>query len=102
MAKIKLTDDSLIHIELTKLENKVNQFQQYLEMNPITAHVTKGNEIILSEDNQDKLHKEILLQIKIQDALFNWLPALEKLKEKEVDKMETRGNVEINGMFKNS
>lgn len=100
MAKAKITDQSLIHFELEKLEAKVNQFQTYLEMNPITAVVTQGNEVILTEENQDKLHKEILIQIKIQDVLFNWLPALEKLKEKKVDKISTRGDIEVSGLFK--
>lgn len=100
MAKLNL--DSLISVEIEKLQGKVNQFQKYLEMNPITAQVTKDNEILLSQDSQDKLHKEIVIQIKMQDALFNWLPLLEKLKKGEEGKeLETRGDVEINGLFKN-
>ena len=99
MAKIKV--ESLINVEIEKLQAKVNQFQKYLEMNPITAQVTKDSEIILSQDNQDKLHKEIIIQIKMQDALFNWLPLLEKLKKGEEGKeLETRGDIEINGLFK--
>jgi hypothetical protein len=100
MAK-KIDTKNLILFELAKLENKVNEFQTYLELNPITAQVTKGNEIILSEENQDKLHKEIVIQIKMQSALFEWLPLLEKLRESENNKeLETRGNLEVNGLFK--
>lgn len=100
MAK-KINTDILTAFELEKLENKVQQFQKYLEMNPITAQVTKNNEILLTEDTQDKLHKEIIIQIKIQDALFNWLPLLEKLRQSEKTKdIETRGDVPVNGLFK--
>lgn len=94
--------ESLISFEINKLQDKVDQFQQYLEMNPITAQVTQANEILLTQDTQDQLHKEIIIQIKMQDALFNWLPLLEKLKLNEADKgLETRGDVPVNGLFKN-
>ena len=37
----------------------------------------------------------------MQDAIFNWLPLLEKLRKGEEGKdMETYGNVEVNGLFK--
>lgn len=98
MAKIKV--DSLINIELSKLENKVKEFQDYLEMNSIVAKVTGNSEIFLGLEQQDQLHKEIVIQIKIQDALFNWMPLLEKLREeKDNKKIETRGDVPVNGMF---
>jgi len=101
MAK-KLTVESYIHFELDKLQVKVDEFQTYLEMNPITAQVTQGNEVLLTQDNQDKLHKEIVIQIKMQDALFSWMPLLEKLKETAATKeLVTRGDVVVNGMFKN-
>jgi len=100
MKKSKVTIDSLIHLELSKLERKVKEFQSYLELNPINASVTKGGDVLLSEDAQDKLHKEIVIQIKMQDALFNWLPLLEKLKAKESEKKpETRGDIEIGDFF---
>jgi len=99
MAK-KINTKDIILFELTKLEAKVNEFQAYLELNPINAQVTKGNEIMLSEENQDKLHKEIVIQIKMQDALFSWIPLLEKLREGEQTKqLETRGDIEVNGLF---
>lgn len=101
MAKKSVDLDSLIHIELTKLEDKVNQFQDYLEMNTIVTQVTSESEIILTEENQDKLHKEILIQIKMQDALFNWLPLLKKLKETELNKeVEVRGDGHVGNFFK--
>lgn len=99
MAKT-IKPESYIHFELKKIESKVKEFQDYLSLNPITAQVTKGNEILLSDENQDKLHKEIVIQIKMQDALFNWLPLLEKLREDESKEVEKRGDVKIGGMFK--
>jgi tyrosine-protein phosphatase YwqE len=102
MAK-KIDNKNLVLFELNKLENKVNEFQSYLELNPINASVTRGNEIILTEENQDKLHKEIVIQIKMQDALFSWIPLLEKLREGEQNKeLETRGDIEVNGLFKSN
>lgn len=101
MAKVKKLDDkSLIHLNLEKLEAKVDEFQKYLQMNTIVTKVTNKDEILLSEDDQDKLHKEILIQIKMQDALFTWLPALEKLKEKELETKNVRGDMEVGDMFK--
>jgi hypothetical protein len=36
----------------------------------------------------------------MQDALFSWLPLLQKLRESEQTKqLETRGDIEVNGMF---
>jgi thiamine kinase-like enzyme len=100
MAKIKA--ESLLSIELEKLENKVNEFQQYLEENSIITKVTRDSEIIIALEEQDKLHKEIVIQIKMQDALFNWMPLLEKLREGSISKkLETRGNVKLNGLFTN-
>jgi hypothetical protein len=103
MAKAKKIDEkSLIHFNLEKLEAKVNEFQDYLEMNSINSIVTKDGEVELSLDAQDQLHKEILVQIKMQDALFSWMPILEKLKEGENNKtnIDTYGDKEINGLFK--
>lgn len=103
MPKIKKLDEkSLIHFNLQKLEAKVDEMQSYLEMNPILSTVTNKGEVEITLDAQDKLHKEILIQIKIQDALFVWLPLLAKLREKEEDAKTIRGDVEVGGMFKNS
>jgi hypothetical protein len=100
MAK-KIDPKTLISFELDKLEQKVQEFQNYLSMNPITAQVTKGSQILLTEDDQDKLHKELVIQIKVQDALFAWMPLLEKLREAQAGKqLETRGDIEVNGLFK--
>lgn len=101
MAKIKIDNKSLIHVELKKLEAKVKQFQDYLERNNINTVVTESGEIVLTDKDQEALHKEMLIQIKVQDALFAWLPLLEKLKQGEQDKADNvRGNTEIGGMFK--
>lgn len=102
MAKKELDNNSLIHFELTKLEEKVKEFQDYLEYNSIVRVKNKRiDDIELSGDDQDKLHKEILVQIKMQDALFSWMPNLLKLREvNNENKLVTRGNQEVNGMFK--
>lgn len=94
----KIDNKSIIHFELEKLENKVNEFQEYLEINSITKKAVDNKD----DDNvQDDLHKEILIQIKMQDALFGWLPLLEKLRDGLSKKgVETRGDIEINGLFK--
>lgn len=92
MAGKKIDTKSLIHLELEKLEKKVNEFQKYLQDNPIVR---------LEEEDSDKLHREIVIQIKIQDALFSWLPLLEKLRSVDDGKSgNTRGDVDISPMFK--
>lgn len=99
MAK-KINPESLIAFELDNLENKVKEFQRYLTFNSILENDKGINYDELQEDKQDKLHKEIVIQIKMQDALFSWLPLLEKLKEGEADKkVEIRGDVELNGLY---
>jgi hypothetical protein len=98
----KLDNRSLIKFELKRLEDKVKEFQDYLAINKINNSVVNSdNTFILAEDTQDQLHKEILIQIKMQDAVFNWVPLLEKLREVKGEILETRGDIEINGLFKN-
>ncbi len=99
MATKKINTDSLIGLELEKLQSKVDQFQDYLEINSITQYSNiRVDEI--EEDIQDKLHKEIIVQIKMQDAIFNWLPLLEKLKEASSENnVELRGGAEFNGLM---
>lgn len=100
MAK-KFNTDNIIGKEILSLEDKVKEFQDYLKLNKIISKVTNGSEILLSEENQDKLHKEIVVQIRMQDAIFNWLPLLKKLREIEDDTaIETRGDIPISGLFK--
>lgn len=98
MAK-KLDNQDVIHFELERLEKKVEEFQTYLEKNSILTPPSSnyGDGV----DNQDKLHKEMVLQIKVQSALFEWLPLLAKLRDRDNrDKaIKTRGDVEINGLF---
>ncbi len=95
----KINKDSLIHVELEKLEAKVNEFQTYLENNSILNF--KPIDKDSTQDYQDKLHKEMLVQIKIQDAVFAWMPLLLKLRETEDGKnIETRGDIKIGGNFR--
>lgn len=98
----KIDNKSLIKFELQRLENKVKEFQDYLSTNKINNSVVNSDgSFILSENTQDQLHKEILIQIKMQDAVFTWVPLLEKLREVKGEVLETRGDIEINGLFKN-
>lgn len=99
----KINPDLLIAVELDRFEKKLKEFQSYLEKNSIVTQVTSKNEILLAEDTQEKLHKEIQVQIKMQDAVLAWLPLLKKLKEsKQEDELQTRGDIAVNGLFKNS
>lgn len=100
MAKTIKTE-GLIDVELEKLDGKVQEFQKYLEINSI---LNANNGIRYDEveiESQDKLHKEIVIQIKMQDALFSWMPLLKKLREETAAKsMETYGDVEVNGLYR--
>lgn len=83
--------NSLIGLELAKLEKKIKQYQEYLE---------EFN--IRTMKDQAERHKEIDCQIKIMNALPNWLASLEKLYgvENEKKEIEIRGGEEMNGMMK--
>lgn len=106
MAK-KTKAETLIDEEIRELENKVKEFQDYLRINSIVSTISnnksiRNDELDLTLEDQDKLHKEIVIQIKMQDAVFNWLPLLRKLRESEADLAPaTRGDVEVSSMFKN-
>lgn len=77
--------NSIIALEIEKYEAKIGEFQSYLEYNKIG--------IIEFDD----IYKEIETQIKMMNALPNWLEALKKLKEDAKDKpIELRGGAEIN------
>lgn len=69
MAKKKSNPESLIALELDRLSNKVDEFQDYLEAKQIRAE---------ADDNARQ--KEIEVQIKMVNALFEWLPSLEALR----------------------
>lgn len=106
MAK-KVQIENLIASEVKGIEEKIKEFQDYLRLNSIISKVNSSgeahriDEIELTIEDQEKLHKEILIQIKMNDALFNWLPLLKKLRETDANKsQEMRGGVEVNGMFK--
>lgn len=92
--------EELIGPELGNFEEKLKEFQQYLKINTIITKVTDGNSILLTEENQDKLHKEIIVQMKMQEYVLNWLPLLKRLKETEVITEKTYGNKEVGGAFR--
>lgn len=100
MAK-KVNAAALIEKEIGNFVDKVEEFQRYLKDNDVRGVVSLGDDEFTSA-MQDKLHKEILIQIKMQDAILNWLPLLKKLKEDDVVNKETaRGGAAVGGMFKN-
>lgn len=93
--------DNLVDVEIKKFEAKLEEFQNYMELNTIVTKVTDGNKILLTEENQGLLHDEILIQIKMQDAVLAWMPLLKKLREVEAEKAsQIRGNVEVGDHFK--
>ena len=101
MATKKQLSDSLIGVELEKFDKKLAEFQNYLQMNPITSMVNKkGAMEIETDDMEVNHHKEIDTQIKIMNSILVWLPTLEKLREtsNKQKKLETRGDVELPGM----
>lgn len=100
MAK-KIKVESLIALPLKKFEDKLNQFQTYLEEHPIQGMVLTDKDIKVASEWTELNHKEIAVQIKMQEAVLNWLPLLEKLKQGEAAKnTEVRGESEIGGMYK--
>lgn len=92
MAKKK---ENLIALETNKYEDKVKEFQDYLEQNSVVTKVTQDGNINEAENIQEKRHKELLIQMKIMTELPNWLAALKKLREDEENKTELRGGSEI-------
>jgi hypothetical protein len=101
MAK-KINKDSPIALEIVEYEEKIREFQNYLKKNPIVSTIRKGGDIQEEPESQDKRHKEIAVQIKVMDALPAWLLALKKLREEQAEnELETRGDVDVPGMFKN-
>lgn len=90
-----------IDYEVSRVEDKVKEYQDYLEKNTIITKV-KDNKLEEADDSIGVRHKEIEVQIKIMDALLRWLPLLKSLKEEDSKKqIEVRGDSEINPMFKN-
>lgn len=86
MAKKK--DNNIIALEIEKFEEKINEFQTYLEVNNI-------NRVGEYEDDGKK-YKEIETQLKIMAALPALLEALKRLREVSQERqMETRGDVDI-------
>lgn len=73
----KKNNDSLIAPEEAKLSAKVEEFQSYLETRKING-----------EGDDSKRHKEIEVQIKMLNALFEWLPSLESLRRLGTDEEE--------------
>ena len=86
--------DGIIALETEKFENKISEFQLYLEINNI-------NKISEFDEDPSKKYKEIDVQLKMLLALPILLEGLKKLKEKEADKkVETYGDVEVNAAWK--
>jgi hypothetical protein len=91
MAK-KNKDDSIIALELERFEKKIKEFQDYLEFTSIKS----------IGDTKER-HSEIDAQIKILNALPNWLASYEKLLEQNDASKELilRGDEEMSGLMKN-
>lgn len=86
MAKSKV--GNVIALEIEKYESKINEFQTYLE----THDIRRIGELDIEEDK----YKEIDTQIKMMNALPNWLVSLKTLKEDaEAKSIELRGGNEI-------
>lgn len=84
----KKNNDSVIALEIEKYEQKINEFQTYLETHDIRR--------IGEFDGEEDKYKEIDTQIKMMNALPNWLVSLKALKEAaEEAKTELRGGNEI-------
>lgn len=93
----QLNKESLVAIELSRLDEKIKEFQDYLEKNTIITKINRNNE--LKKADEENRHKEIDTQIKMINALFVWLPALEKLRGTDKKGFDARGGTEVNGMF---
>lgn len=89
MAK-KNNKDSVIALELERFEKKIKEFQDYLEFTSIKS----------IGDTKER-HNEIDAQIKILNALPNWLTAYERLLEEAStsDQIDVRGGEEISGLM---
>jgi hypothetical protein len=91
-----------VDVEISRVEEKIKEFQDYLKENTIITKVVNGRLKEASED-QSMRHKEIEIQIKMNEAVLRWLPLLKVLREDEVEKkgVETRGDVQVSGIYKN-
>lgn len=92
MVNMSKKKESLIALELKEFSDKIKQFQGYLSEHDIR---------FMDEDK--KRHDEVGCQIKIMDALPNWLAALEKLlttDEVQKKEIEVRGGNEVSGLMK--
>lgn len=91
MAK-KIKENSPIALQLEEFKEKINEYQSYLNSIDI-------NKI---RDTKER-HNEVDCQIKIMNALPQWLAALEKLLEDADDikkEIEVRGGDEMSGIMK--
>lgn len=89
-----------IDLEVDRVGDKVKEFQDYLEQNRITPLPDFDSETQEGSDGIS-LAKEIDLQIKMTDAVLRWLPILKTLRDDDTKRSaETRGDVEVSGMFK--
>lgn len=92
-----MEEQNLIATELSRFEDKVKEFQDYLEKNTIITKVKNGKVIDADEANR---YKEIDIQMKIMSSVSIWLETLKKLRASDEKKVEIRGSAEVSGMFK--
>lgn len=92
-----MEEQSLIEKETLRYEEKVKEFQDYLEQNTVIRKIKNGKVIEADEANR---YKEMDIQMKIMSNLPAWLEALKKLRDTNEKKVEIRGSAEVSGMFK--
>ncbi len=86
----KKDKNNVIALEIENFENKIKEFQIYLH----THDIRRIGEF--EKEGGDK-YKEVDLQIKMMNALPNWLVALKSLKEAAAELQEDlRGDSEMN------
>lgn len=102
MAKKEVKNISNIEFELSRIDEKIKEYQDYLSENTIITKV-KDNKLKEASEDQSLRHKEIEVQIKMMDAVLKWLPTLKSLREEETEtkSLETRGDVQVSGIYKN-
>lgn len=91
-----MEESNIIYNELRRYEEKVKEFQDYLEKNTIITKVKNGKLVEADEANR---YKEMDVQMKIMSNLPAWLEALKKLRTEEQKVIGTRGDIEVSRVF---